>query len=299
MTKLSFERHAFLVKSATYASVSVAVILIIAKFFAWVATDAVALQATLVDSLLDALASFLNMIAVSQALKPADHEHRFGHGKIEAIAALGQSVFIAGSAVWLLFEAIHRFIHPQVVIRTDIGIFVMILAIVLTGLLILYQNHVVKRTRSTAILADSVHYRSDLLINGSVIVSLGAGSYFGFLFLDPTFGTLIAFYILYTSWKIAAQAFHMLIDRELSNRERERILEIAFSHPDVLGCHDLRTRTAGSQEFIQLHLEMNEKITLEKAHTISFEVTQMILKDFPHAEVLIHQDPYYEKNKRP
>lgn len=298
MQKIDSERHSFLVRSATYASVSVAAVLIIAKFFAWTMTNSLALQATLVDSLLDAAASLLNMIAVRHALKPADQEHRFGHGKIEAIAALGQSVFIAGSAGWLLFEAVHRFIHPQPVERTDVGLLVMLLAIFLTGFLIAYQRYVVKETRSTAILADSIHYQSDFLINASVIVALLSGRSFGLLFLDPIFGAAIAFYILYTSWKIAVQAFHILIDRELSNQDREKILAIVLSHPGVLDYHDLRTRTAGSQAFIQIHLEMDEQISLEQAHTISLEVTNRILEEFPHAEVLIHQDPLHEKQKK-
>ncbi|MGI4850581.1 MAG: cation diffusion facilitator family transporter [Janthinobacterium lividum] len=286
-----------LVKRATYASVSVAFILIIAKFLAWIATGSLSLQATLVDSLLDAAASVLNLFAVRQAYRPPDREHRFGHGKIEAIAALGQSIFVVASAAWLLSEASGRLVQPQKIESMNLGILVMVFAIVITLVLIAYQNYVIGHTNSTAIMADSVHYRSDLLINGSVIVALLGSEWFGNGYLDSFFSVVISIYILMTAWKIAKNSFHILIDRELVDEDREKIIAIALSHPKVLGCHDLRTRSSGSRHFIQCHIEMDGTLSLHEAHVISEEVSSTIEAQFTQAEVIIHEDAYRENRE--
>lgn len=282
------------VRMATYASVSVAAVLIAVKFYAWILTDSLSLQATLVDSLLDAAASILNLFAVREAQKPADDEHRFGHGKIEAIAAMGQSIFIFASAGWLLREAVHRFSDPQPIEQTGVGMIVMVVAIILTLILLTYQNYVVKHTHSTAILADSVHYRSDILINFSVIIALFAVKETHQYWIDLIIGGGIALYITYTAWYIAHHSFQILIDREFSTEDRQRIVDIAEGHPEVKGCHDLRTRSAGTQKFIQLHLEMDGALSLFEAHRIALEVTEKIHILFPRAEVLIHQDTSHD-----
>ena len=283
-----------LARRATYASVSVAGILILAKMFAWMWTDSLSLQATLVDSLLDAAASLLNLVAVRQAYRPPDKEHRFGHGKIEAVAALGQSLFISGSSAWLMLEAFHRFLHPQKVDSTGVGIIVMIFAILLTLLLITYQSYVIRKTRSPAILADSIHYRSDVLINGSVIIALMAGEWLNTTYLDPLFGLGISLYILWTAWNISKDSFHILIDRELPDESREKIFKIALGHPKILGCHDLKTRSSGRHSFIQLHIEMDGDISLREAHIISEQVIEALEKEFPQSEVILHEDPKTE-----
>lgn len=280
-----------LIRAATYASVSVATTLIIAKFFAWHATDSVSLQATLVDSILDAAASLINLFAVRHALRPADHEHRFGHGKIEALAAMGQSGFIAASSCWLGYEAMERFFHPQEVIDANIGIGIMFLAIVLTLTLVAFQRYVIKRTGSTAIEADAIHYKSDLFINLSVVIVLIIGKFQDIWFLDTLFGLLIAGYILYTSLQIVRYAFDILIDREFPDADREKIIALSKQHPKVNGVHDLRTRSSGAKSFIQLHLEMDGTLSLKEAHMIAIEVTASIHKAFPRADIIIHQDP--------
>ncbi len=294
----SYEAH--LVRYATYASVSVASVLIAVKLAAWIITDAVSLQATLIDSLLDAAASLINLFAVRRAQRPATDSFRFGHGKAEAIAALGQSMFIAGSAIWLLFEATQRFFTPHHIVETTIGITVMTFAMALTVGLLLFQRHVVARTNSAAIKADSIHYRSDFLINGGVIISLIGGSTLGLAWLDPLTGTIIAVYILYTAWTIASEAFSILMDKELSESMRRKIIKIAKSHPESRGVHELRTRSSGLRSFIQFHLELDDEITLRRSHEISDEVEEMILKEFPQSEVIIHQDPkgFYEAHCR-
>ncbi len=281
-----------LVKKATYASVSVALILIAVKFFAWISTGSLSLQATLVDSLLDAAASVLNLFAVRQAYRPPDAEHRFGHGKIEAVAGLGQSLFVVASSVWLLSEASTRLFKPQKIESTNLGVGVMIFAIILTLGLVMYQNYVVGKTKSPAISADSVHYRSDLLINGSVIFALLGSQFFDNLYLDPLFSLGISLYILFTAWKIAKDSFHILIDHELSFEDRAKIFKIAMDHPKVLGCHELKTRSSGSQNFIQLHIEMEGSLSLQEAHIISEEVAHTIEAAFPQSEVIIHEDAF-------
>jgi len=280
-----------LVKTATYGAVVVAALLIGAKFFAWMRTDSISMQASLIDSLLDIVASIINLLVVSQAIKPADKEHRFGHGKAEALGGLGQSTFIAGSAVWLIIDALHRLIDPHPLQESHIGTIVIIIAIILTSLLVAYQRYVIKRTRSLAIAADSLHYLGDLYTNLGVLASLNITAYFGWIRFDALVGAGIALYILYTSWVIGRKSLDVLMDRELPDTARHQIIEIALAHPKVWGIHDLRTRSAGLQDFIQMHLDMDEQLSLLEAHEVANDVELAISKAFPHAEIIIHQDP--------
>ena len=288
---LSPERAGRLMKLATYASVSVALVLVVAKFAAWLATDAVSMLSTLIDSLLDAGASLVNLIAVRQALQPADYEHRFGHGKAEPLAGLAQAAFICGSAAFLLMEAGERFVHPRGIVNTDIGYAVMVFAIVLTLALVIFQRSVVRRTGSTAIRADSLHYSMDVMVNGSVIVSLLLATNVGWLWADPLFAIVIAGTIVWGAMSIGRQSLDILMDRELSDEDRQRIYDLAVSHPEVRNLHDMRTRSSGQNQFIQMHLEMDGEISLNKAHEISEEVMDTIEGAFPNAEVIIHEDP--------
>jgi ferrous-iron efflux pump FieF len=289
--RLPPERAARLMRLATYASVSVASILVVTKFAAWLMTDAVSLLSTLIDSFLDVGASLLNLIAVRHALEPADKEHRFGHGKAEPLAGLAQAAFICGSAGFLLIEAGERLFHPKAIENTDIGYVVMVLAIVLTLGLVGFQRYVVNKTGSVAITADSAHYQMDVLVNASVIVSLWLVSSFGLTWADPVFAITIAGYIIWGAWKIGTTALHMLMDRELSDQDRQKIGEIALAHPGVKGLHDLRTRSSGNLVFIQMHLEMDGDMSLLDAHAISDAVEARVKEAFPNAEVLIHEDP--------
>ena len=281
-----------LMRAATYASVAVATILIASKTVAWVVTDSVSLLSTLIDSLLDLAASLVNLLAVRHALTPPDREHRFGHGKAEPLAALGQSAFIAGSAIFLVIEAIRRLYNPRVIENGEIGIGVMIFAIVITLALTRFQAHVVRKTGSLAIKADSLHYVSDLLVNGAVIVAVVLATELGWLFADPIIGLAIAAYILKCAWTIAKDAYDMLMDRELPDAERARIKEIVLEHGDVTALHDLRTRASGPLIFIQVHLEMDGHMSLYKAHTVADAVEASLREAFPGAEVIIHQDPH-------
>jgi ferrous-iron efflux pump FieF len=276
---------------ATYASVVVALLLISVKFAAWLETGSVALLSSLIDSLLDAVAAIVNLFAVRHALTPADREHRFGHGKAEPLAVLGQSAFIIGSALLLLAEAVRRLIHPAAVENPPAGIAVMVFSIVVTIALVLYQRHVVRRTGSIAITADELHYRGDLFLNASVIAALILSGIFGLRILDPLFGAAIGLWIIYSAARLARLSLVQLMDRELPDDERERIRDIALSHPEVAAAHDLRTRVAGPTAFIQIHIEMDGDISLVRAHEISDQVEARLRAAYPHAEIIIHQDP--------
>ncbi len=276
---------------ATYASVSVAALLIAVKFAAWAETGSVALLSSLVDSLLDAAASLVNLLAVRHAMSPADREHRFGHGKAEPLAVLGQSAFITGSAMLLLAEAVRRLIWPVPVGNVPAGIVVIVFSILVTIGLVLFQRHVVRRTGSVAISADELHYRSDLVLNLSVIAALFLSSALDFPLLDPMFGAAIGIWIVYSAVRLARLSLFQLMDHELPDDEREKIRSIAQSHPEVVAAHDLRTRMAGPTAFIQIHLEMDGGMSLVRAHEISDEVEAKLRSAYPNAEVIIHQDP--------
>ncbi len=280
-----------LMRLATWASVTVAAVLIVVKAATWLLTGSISVLSSLVDSLMDVMASLVNLFAVRHALVPPDAEHRFGHGKAESLAGLGQSVFIAGSAVFITVEAVGRLVTPLPVEHASVGVAVMVFSIVATVGLVLFQRHVVRKTGSTAVGADVLHYETDVLINGSVIVSLALSSMLGWHRADPIFGLAIALFLLRGAWLIARRAFDVLMDREFADEDRTRIRDIVLAHPKVKGMHDLRTRSSGIQPFIQLHLELDGDMRLMEAHKIADEVEALIMAHFPRAEILIHQDP--------
>lgn len=281
-----------LMRWATYASVSIATTLIVIKFAAWLLTDSVSLLSTLIDSLLDIAASLVSLVAVRHALTPPDREHRFGHGKAEPLAALAQSTFITGSAIFLLIQAGQRLVYPRPIAYGDVGIAVMVVAIVLTFALTRFQAYVVRKTGSLAVEADSLHYLGDLLVNVAVIVAIILSSKLGWTIADPLFGIAIAGYIIWTAWRIARGAYDMLMDRELPDEDRKKIRDTVMAHPEVLAMHDLRTRASGPLTFIQLHIEMKGSLSLYRAHVAADEVEAAVCAAFPGAEVIIHQDPY-------
>jgi len=285
------EKKASLMRLATYASVSVATLLIVVKFGAWVMTDSVSLLSTLIDSFMDVAASLINLFAVSHALQPADQEHRFGHGKAEPLSGLAQAAFISGSAAFLLIELGERIFNPKSIENSEIGLVAMVFSICATVLLVIFQKHVVRNTGSVAIDADSLHYQADVLVNASVIVSLLLATKLGWSAADPLFAIGIAAYIVWGAWRIARRALDQLMDHELPTGDRQRICEIAVNHDGVSDVHDLRTRSSGAQVFIQLHLEMSGNLKLREAHQISDQVMLDVQRAYPNAEVLIHADP--------
>ncbi len=276
---------------ATIASVATAVFLSVLKIGAYLQTDSVSLLSTLFDSALDAAASVISLIAVRQALIPADPEHRFGHGKAEPLASLVQVAFILGSSIVVLTEVIDHFINPQPVTSVEVGIGVMVISLVATGSLMLFQRHVVRKTGSIAIRSDQAHYASDFLVNGGVIAALVLSSYFGWWWIDPAIGLAIAIYIASSALRVGKVALDMLMDREMDEADRTRIKEIGRRHPEVRNLHDLRTRVSGRDKFIQFHLELDGSLTLLEAHRISEVVEAEVCAAFPGAEVIIHEDP--------
>jgi ferrous-iron efflux pump FieF len=284
-------RRERLLKIATTASVLVALLLMLIKTIAWLKTGSVAMLGSLLDSVLDTLASTINLIFVRNALQPADQEHRFGHGKAEPIGGMIQAIMIGGSAIFLIAESARRIIEPTIPTHTELGISIMLISSVAVAALVLLQRYVIKHTNSMVISADALHGFGDILINLGVILALFISSRYDAPLADPIIGILLAGILLKGAWSIASEAIHHLMDREFSNQERDQIRDIACRHACVNNIHDLRTRRAGFSSFIQFHLELDGNMTLSAAHAIADAVEQSIKAEFPDAEVFIHQDP--------
>ncbi|MBJ9977928.1 cation diffusion facilitator family transporter [Pseudomonas sp. S75] len=282
--------HQRLLRLATRASLSVASILVLAKAVAWWMSGSVSLLAGLTDSVLDAVASFLNLLAVHYALRPADDDHRFGHGKAEALAGMAQALFIAVSAVLIGLQAVERLQAPQPLGDTGAGIAVMLLSLVLTVALLAFQRKVVRVTGSTAVRADSLHYRSDLLLNASILLALLLARV-GWPQLDALFGLGIALYILWSAVQIARESTAILMDQELPGEVVERMQALAAAIPQVQGVHDVRTRVSGSHWFVQLHLELPAEMPLHEAHERCVQASAAIREAYPRADVTVHADP--------
>ena len=293
MTKIKSQ----LMKQATYAAVLVSFALILIKSIGFYLTESVALMASLADSIIDFLISLINLFAVRHSLEPADHEHRFGHGKAEALAGLGQAIFIFFTAIFIFSQAVKRLIIPHEITDEFIGILFILVCIIFTVGLVLFQKKAIKKTGSIAISADNLHYFQDLLSNFGVIVALFLSFQFNFGLADPIIAIFISLYICYGAWKIFIKSYDMLMDRELPDSKRETIKRIIMQHQSVRGLHDLKTRASGTNIFIQAHIELDPKISLIEAHNISDEVESLLLSQFTNAEIIIHQDPHglYEK----
>jgi ferrous-iron efflux pump FieF len=283
--------HARLRRRATHASLAVSVVLVGIKFVAWLVTGSVAMLSSLVDSLLDIVAAVVNLFAVRQALEPPDREHRFGHGKAEPLAALCQAAFLAGGALLVTVEAVGRLVTPAPIARADFGIAVIVVSLLIDGGLVLYQRYVVRRTQSLAIGADELHFRSDLVVNGAVLVALVADRLFAAPILDPIFGGAIGLWIIYGAIRLLHLSLSQLMDHEMPDDDRARIRAIAEAAPEVTAVHDLKTRVAGPTAFIQLHLEIDGGMDLRRAHEIADRVEAQLRNTYPHAEIIIHQDP--------
>lgn len=282
-----------LLRLATYASVTTALMLIAGKLTAALLTGSVSVLASLVDSMMDAVASLINLLAVHYSLQPPDREHRFGHGKAEPLAGLAQAAFIAGSAVFLILHAVGRLLHPQPLNDALVGVGVLLFAIVATGALLAFQHHVIRRTESTAIRADALHYATDLLTNAATIAALGLAM-LGWSNMDPIFAIGIALYILYSAGHIGHESVQLLMDHELPPEVHARIKEIVRTNPQVRGVHEVRTRRSGQTYFIQLHLMLDDQLPLVEAHRVADQVEAAIVAVFPNADVLIHEDPTSE-----
>lgn len=283
-------QHARLMRLATRAALATALLLALAKAVAWWLSGSVSLLAGLTDSLLDGAASLLNLIAVHYALRPADEDHRYGHGKAEALAGLAQALFVGASAVLVAVQAIDRLQHPQPLGAQTLGIAVMLLSLAMTVALLLFQRHVVRVTGSTAVRADSLHYRSDLLLNSGILLALVLAG-FGWQRLDPLFGLGIAAYILWSAVSIVREAVAVLMDEELAPELSERMHLLASGVPGVLSTSDLRTRISGTHWFVQLHVELPGDLSLQQSHSLCKQVEDAIRSEFPRAQVLAYATP--------
>jgi ferrous-iron efflux pump FieF len=285
------ETRARLLRSATYASVSVALCLVAAKSWAWLATGSVSMLSSLADSILDSLASALTFWAVRYSMSPADAEHRFGHGKSEGLAALVQGLIIAASGIFVCREAIGRLLEPRPIEQPETGLLVIIAATLATVLLVGYQRYVSRRTGSVAISADAMHYTADVLVNLSVGAAVILTAWTGWQLMDPLVGLGVAGYILFGAFRMVSQSLDILLDREIPLEDRKRVKEIALEHPDVLGLHDMRTRHGGAHYIVQFHLDLHREISLWRSHEILDEVEDRIRTEYPGCEIIIHADP--------
>jgi ferrous-iron efflux pump FieF len=283
--------HGSLTAKAAVASVSVAFFLLLLKGYAAWATGSVAMLGSLADTGLDLIASLVTLYGVRLAATPADRDHRFGHGKAEALAALFQVALIAVSAMGIGWRAVQRFLHGEVTAEAEYGIAVSIIAILATFGLLFYQRRVIARTGSVAIEADHVHYQTDLLLNLSVIAALVLDQYLGLAGADPLFGIAIALWLAWGAWRASSCAIDQLMDREWPEEKRSRFLAVAARHPELKGIHDLRTRSSGSRDFVQFHVWVDPQMSVAEAHRVMDEVEQKLQHEFPGCEILIHVDP--------
>jgi ferrous-iron efflux pump FieF len=285
------QERASLASRAAFASVALAVVLLIAKGWAAVQTGSTAMLGSLADTALDLIASIATLAGVTIAAQPADREHRFGHGKAEALVALGQVVLISLSALWIAWRAIGRLINGGSTEQMELGIGVSIFAIAGTILLLAFQRSVIARTGSVAIRTDNVHYQSDLLLNAAVIAALLLDQWAEVRGADAAFGIAIALWLLFGAFRASSLAINQLMDREWPEAERASFLAAAAEYPELAGLHDLRTRTSGTHQFAQFHVWVPGDWTVREAHDRMDHVEADLQRRFPGTEFLIHLDP--------
>ena len=283
--------RAKLASRAALASVAVAAVLLLAKTWAAIATDSTAMLGSLADTVLDLVASLVTFAGVRIAALPADHDHRFGHGKAEALVALSQVVLIGASAVGIAWRSIARLLTGAPTQQAELGIAVSVLAMVATMALIAYQRSVVARTGSVAIETDKLHYSSDLYLNGAVIAALVLDQYFRVRGADAVFGVILAGWLLWGAWRAAGRSVDQLMDKEWPIAKREAFLAAAAKHPELAGIHDIRTRTAGELDFIQFHVWVPADWTIKEAHDRLDVVEEQLQGQFPGTEIFLHLDP--------
>lgn len=276
---------------AALASASVAIILALLKSYAAWKTHSIAMLGSLADTGLDLIASLVTLVAVRVAAQPADQQHRFGHGKAEALAALFQVSLISVAALAIIARSVARFGGEQEPEQAGYGITVSLIAIALTFVLISYQAYIIRQTRSLAIRSDSLHYRSDLALNGSVIVALILEIHLHWHGADAVFGLGIGLWLGWSAWGTASNAIDELMDKEWPAEKRAHFLEVAARHPELRDIHDLRTRTSGAQDFVQFHITVAPDMTVAHAHRVMDEMEDKLHAEFPGLEILIHPDP--------
>ena len=282
---------AMLNRSAAAASISVATLLIVLKSWAAWSTDSTAMLGSLADTALDIFASLAMLIGVWVAAQPADDNHRFGHGKAEALAAMFQVVLISISALGLAIRSVQQFTAGERTEAAAEGIGVSLVSIAVTLALLAWQRHVIRRTGSLAISTDHVHYKSDVFLNLAVIAALALDQYAGITGADAAFGLLIAVWLAWSGWLASHAAIEQLMDKEWPKEKKQRLLELLAHHPALHGVHDLRTRTSGNQDFVQFHVWVDPKMSVRDAHKVMDDIEDLLHAEFPDVEILIHADP--------
>ena len=276
---------------AATASIILAFALSLLKLLATILSGSLAVLSSMIDSLSDVLGSGITFVAVKYSARPATKAHRYGYGKAEAVSAFIQALFVAGSGLFVIYDAIMRFKHPRIIEDTPLAIGIMLTSLVATLFLISYQKHVAKLTQSQAIAADSAHYVVDILTNLSIIISLTIVNFFEIYWFDTLTAFAIALYLLWNAYQLAKTALATLLDHELSEEVRSNIQNIIAKHDFVQGFHDLRTRDSGNDYLVEIHLELDGNLSLFEAHRLSDIIESDILKEYPNAQIIIHQDP--------
>jgi len=283
--------HSSMTTKAAIASVAVAVFLLTLKVIAAAQTGSVAMLGSLADTGLDLIASLVTLFAVRYAMQPADADHRFGHGKAEALSAMFQVMLISVSAILIGRRAIMRLYEGSETANAEYGIVVSLIAIVVTLGLLIYQRMVIAKTNSVAIHADHVHYQTDLLLNAAVIVAIVLDTILSIRGADAVFGIAIAAWLLWGAWKTASHAVDQLMDREWEDEKRQKFIDVAMTHPELKDMHDLRTRSSGPNDFVQFHVSVDPNMTVAQVHDVMDDVEAKLMKQFPGVEILIHPDP--------
>ncbi|OYZ46906.1 MAG: divalent metal cation transporter FieF [Novosphingobium sp. 16-62-11] len=283
--------HANLNRKAALASIVVALLLAGMKLWAVISTGSASMLGSLADTTLDLVASVATLIGVWVAAMPDDANHRFGHGKAEALAAMFQVVLISISAIGIAVRAVGQFFGQVQVAEPETGVIVSAIAMGATLALLAYQRHVIRQTRSLAISTDNVHYKSDLFLNLAVIVALLLEARAGIRGADAVFAFGIALWLGWSAWGASQAAVDQLMDHEWPLEKRERFLELVSQHPELKGLHDLRTRTSGNRDFVQFHVWVDGRMTVTEAHRVMDEIEDKLMAAFPGVEILIHPDP--------
>lgn len=278
-------------RNVALLSVATASVLIVVKAIAWRTSDSVAILASLSDSCLDLIASLVTLFAVRYAQAPPDAEHRFGHGKAEAFSSLMQGGLVFASGALIGREAFEALLNPRPVAHGLAGVVVMLISIALTLALITAQSRVLRATGSIAISGDRAHYAADLGSNAVALVGVGAAAWLGLSWVDAAAGLLVALWLIWGAIGVFREASGQLMDHELPEEDRAKILELATADPRILGVHQLRTRASGPYIHMQMHADLAADISLAEAHTIMVEAETRLLAAFPSADILIHPDP--------
>lgn len=287
---ISKKEYSRLVNLAGRVAIATASLLIIVKLLAWFMTGSSSILAALTDSLMDVTTSIINLFAIKIALQPADEDHRFGHGKAESLAGLAQAAFISGSSVLLMLNGASSLLNGNQIVASNVGIAVMVFSVMVTIALVSFQSYIVKRTDSMAIKADSLHYRTDIFLNGAVLLAIILAG-IGWHWADGVFAIVVSFYILHGAWEIGSQSVDALMDKQLPKSDEELIIKTAYQIEGIRGVHDLRTRQSGNTKFIQLHVELDDNQSLFEAHEKTDTLEAELDKQFPNADILIHLDP--------